>query len=52
MRFTINDTNQNVWIPKKHLQVDGTLIEGADIDYIFKKAKRQLELAGCNINFV
>ena len=25
MRYTINETNQNVWIPKKHLYTDGTI---------------------------
>lgn len=46
MRFTLNDTNQNVWIPKKHLMPDGTLKEGENIDYVFRRSQRQLELAG------
>lgn len=45
-RFTINGTNQNVWIPNKHLSDDGTIKEEENIDYVFRKAKRQLELAG------
>ncbi|MGX1195758.1 hypothetical protein [Metabacillus sp. SLBN-84] len=45
-RFLINDTSQNVWIPNKHLQHDGTIKTGENLDYIFRKAKRQLELAG------
>ena len=45
-RFTLNGTNQNVWIPNKHLQPDGTLIEGENIDYVFRKAQRQMEIAG------
>ena len=45
-RFTINHTNQNVWIPNKHLQEDGTIVPGENIDYVFRKAQRQLELAG------
>ena len=45
-RFIVNHTNQNVWIPNKHLQEDGTIIPGEDIDYVFRKAQRQLELAG------
>ena len=45
-RFVINHTNQNVWIPNKHLQDDGTIIPGENIDYVFRKAQRQLELAG------
>ncbi len=45
-RYILNDTNQNVWIPCKHLSEDGRLKEGEDIDYVFRRAKRQLELAG------
>ncbi|WP_078598559.1 hypothetical protein [Evansella clarkii] len=45
-RFLINDTSQNVWIPNKHLTHDGTIKPGENLDYIFRKAKRQLELAG------
>jgi len=46
MRFTLNNTNQNVWIPKKHLKSCGTVKPNEDIDYVFDKASRQLELAG------
>ena len=46
MRYTINETNQNVWIPKKHLYTDGTIKENEDIDYVFRKAKNQLNIAG------
>lgn len=45
-RFTLGGTNQNVWIPNKHLQEDGTIKPGKDLDYVFRKAQRQLELAG------
>lgn len=45
-RYVINNTNQNVWIPNKHLEVDGTIKENENLDYIFRNAKRQLELAG------
>ena len=45
-RFTINNTNQNVWIPNKHLTEDGTILQNENIDYIFHNAQRQLELAG------
>ena len=45
-RYVINDTNQNVWIPEKHLENDGTIKENEDLSYIFRKAERQLELAG------
>lgn len=45
-RFAINRTNQNVWIPNKHLTEDGTIVPGEDLDYVFRKAQRQLTLAG------
>jgi ribonuclease HI len=47
-RYVVNDTNQNVWIPCKHLHDDGTIRSGENIDYIFnsKTAKHKLELAG------
>ena len=48
-RFTINHTNQNVWIPNKHLQEDGTIVPGENIDYVFRKAQRQLELSGIHM---
>ncbi|PZT52207.1 hypothetical protein [Paenibacillus silvae] len=47
MRYTLNNTNQNVWIPKKHLLDDGTIIPNENLDYIFRKSQRQLHLAGC-----
>jgi hypothetical protein len=45
-RYLLNFTNQNVWIPNKHLLEDGTIKDGEDLDYVFRKAQRQLELAG------
>ena len=45
-RFIINHTNQNVWIPNKHLKEDGTIKEIENIDYVFRKSIRQLELVG------
>ena len=45
-RFVINHTNQNVWIPNKHLEEDGTIKGTENIDYVFRKSIRQLELAG------
>lgn len=44
-RFVINDTNQNVWIPNKHLLENGTIKKNENLDYIFRKAKRNLEIA-------
>ena len=45
-RFTVNDTNQNVWIPNQYLESDGTIKLNANIDFVFYKSKRQLEIAG------
>ena len=35
-----------MWIPNKHLAADGSIKAGENIDYVFRKAKRQLEIAG------
>lgn len=45
-RFTINGTNQNIWIPNCYLEPDGTIKKNVNIDFVFHKSKRQLELAG------
>lgn len=45
-RYNINNTIQNVWIPNCYLEPDGTIKTGVNIDFIFYKSKRQLELAG------
>lgn len=45
MRYTLNHTNQNVWIPKKHLEEDGTIRKGENLDYVFQRSKRQVELS-------
>ena len=51
-RFVINDTNQNVWIPNKHLADDGTILEGENLNYVFAAATRQLKLAGFRMGFI
>lgn len=43
-RYVINDTNQNLWIPNKHLSSDGTIREGHDLDYIMEKAWNQIRI--------
>lgn len=45
-RFTLGGTNQNVWIPNKHLEEDGTIKAGENLDYVFRRAQRKLEIAG------
>jgi hypothetical protein len=51
-RFAINQSNQNVWIPNKHLEADGTIRQGENLEYIFASAQRQLELAGIMMMYV
>jgi len=50
-RYIINETNQNVWIPDKHLEENGTIKLDEDIDYVFIKSKNQLKYAGYDIVF-
>lgn len=45
-RFTINRTNQNVWIPNKFLTENGTILPNVNIDFVFYQAKNQLAKAG------
>lgn len=45
-RFSLNRTNQNVWIPNIYLEEDGTIRKNVDIDFVFRKAQVQLSLAG------
>ncbi|MBA4293869.1 hypothetical protein C0431_12980 [bacterium] len=50
-RFTLNNTNQNVWIPNKHLSEDGTIDPFADLDYVFNTthAKNKLHISGMRL---
>jgi len=50
-RFVINETNQNVWIPNKHLEEDGTIKQGENLEYIFLKAHNQLKIAGYELAY-
>lgn len=45
-RYNLNNTRQNVWIPRKHLNDDGTLKPGENIDYVFRKSQNILAYAG------
>lgn len=45
-RYTLNGTNQNVWIPCKHLDETGRLLPGQNIDYVFLKSPNQCYYAG------
>lgn len=46
MRFVLGDTNQNVWIPARHLDASGKVKPNENIDYVFRAAASQLEHAG------
>lgn len=45
-RFVLNETNQNVWIPCLYLEIDGTIKNNTNIDFVFFKSKRKFALAG------
>lgn len=45
-------SNQNVWIPNRHLEEDGTIRLGENIDYVFLGAQHQLAYAGYRLGFV
>lgn len=45
-RFTLNGTNQNVWIPNRYLHEDGTLKANINIDFVFRGCRRKFQLAG------
>jgi len=45
-RFSINETNQNLWIPNKHLNQDGSIKEGQNLDYVIIGARSQIKCSG------
>jgi len=45
-RFTINETNQNLWIPNKHLDENGLIKSGQNIDYVIVGARSQIRCSG------
>lgn len=51
-RFLLGKSNQNIWIPNCYLELDGTLKENINIDFVFKKAyiQKKLEYAKIDIN--
>lgn len=44
-RYTINDTNQNVWIPNTFLKKDGTIKPGVNLGFIFNSEEFSYKLA-------
>ena len=51
-RFVLNGTNQNVWIPNKHLDMHGNIKEGEDIDYVFRRSWKQCAKAGIDLGCI
>lgn len=51
-RFMLGDPkdNQNIWIPNCYLEPDGSLKNGVNIDFIFKKAYCQKKFYYAHIN--
>ena len=45
-RFTINGTNQNLWIPNRHLDECGRIKKGQNIDYVIVQSRNQIILSG------
>lgn len=45
-RFSINETNQNLWIPNKHLDENGNIKLGQNIDYVIVQARSQIKHSG------
>ena len=48
-RYLLGHSNQNVWIPNKYLQEDGTLKESSNLDFVFRKASIQNKLRYANL---
>lgn len=50
-RFSINSTNQNVWIPNQFLEADGTIKADAKLGFIFNTPTtlHKIKLAGYQI---
>lgn len=44
MRYIINETNQNIWIPKCYLKEDGTIKSGVNLSFIFNTKQFQNKL--------
>ena len=51
-RFVLGDirAHQNIWIPNTYLEPDGSLKNGVNIDFIFKKAYCQKKFYYAHIN--
>lgn len=45
-RFSINETNQNLWIPNKHLDESGKIKAGENIDYVIVQSHNQIRCSG------
>ena len=50
--FVLNGTNQNVWIPNKHLDKHGNIKSGENIDYVFIRSWKQCAKANVDLGCV
>ena len=51
-RYIINGTNQNIWIPNKHLDSEGNLKRGENIDYVLLYNWKQCTYAGVDLSCI
>lgn len=48
--FKLNGTDYSIWIPNRHLDKDGTLFCGEDIDYVFRSERNREAIIRAGIN--
>lgn len=51
-KFSVNCSDQTIWILKKHLLEDGTIKVGEDIDYVFKMARNICKQAKVRVEWL
>jgi hypothetical protein len=49
--FLVNHSKLMIWIPNKHLEADGTIQDGVDLEYVFIGELRKLEKAGVILSY-
>lgn len=48
--FKLNGTDYAIWIPNKHLDKDGTLFYGENIDYVFRSERNRGAIISAGID--
>ena len=48
--FKLNGTDHAIWIPNGHLDEDGTLFFGEDIDYVFRSERNRKAIIAAGID--